>query len=374
MRCLYHCDKKATGILDRVKLIRVLKDNAYNAPVKEDFVKYEPGVLRGKKVILIRPYQGICCQLDAKNTFTTSTIFCKYEEVRVDTQLETSGDQQNTFIPQTQEEEELCNVLDNATTRDLMEIADILGVHFQDDCSAEELTFYPDPPENQADIDDIIARIEANDNDLKEVNLNNIKSIDEERWHRLFTALEAVNTNLESLEVANCDLGDNVGRSIQSALASNKTLAKVTLDSNCLSTHTILSILKSITVSKTVTEFRCNNQVRFWHIFTREPRSAAESTSDHVVVVVVGSQPKRPRSSRVMACICSLVCSNCNWQFIDFQLLGKRFGHQAESEIANLVEDCPQLMRLGITLEFRDPLNRVASQLKLNLDSKRVCA
>ncbi len=71
--------------------------------------------------------------------------------------------------------------------------------------------------------------------------------------------------------------------------------------------------------------FICRNRQREWKTFAqsdgqfdiftrgREPRSAAESTSDFVVVgggggvcVVVESLPKMARCSRVMACICSL--------------------------------------------------------------------
>ena len=50
-----------------------------------------------------------------------------------------------------------------------------------------------------------------------------------------------------------------------------------------------------------------------------------------------------------------------------FQINCKKLGHQVEYEIAKLLESCPQLLRLGITLEFRDPLNRVAKQLQRNL-------
>ncbi len=165
-------------------------------------------------------------------------------------------------MPQTEEEVEICEVLDLASNRDLMEIANILGVQFQTDCFAEELNLYPDPPNNEADVDDIIDRIEANEAGLTAVNLNNIKNIDGDRWRRLFEALRTANTNLEILEIANCGLDDSIGQYIHSALQENHTLKKLTLDSNLLSPMILLQILKSISASKTITEFRCNNQVR----------------------------------------------------------------------------------------------------------------
>ncbi len=76
MRCLYHCEKEATGIVDRKKLIQVLREAAYNAPVQEDFVKYEPGVVRGKKVkkVLIFCLQLIQSYLSFRVTAVSLTI------------------------------------------------------------------------------------------------------------------------------------------------------------------------------------------------------------------------------------------------------------------------------------------------------------
>lgn len=42
-----------------------------------------------------------------------------------------------------------------------------------------------------------------------------------------------------------------------------------------------------------------------------------------------------------------------------------------ESEIAALVEKCPQLLKLGATFEFRAPLHRVALQLQRNLTNSK---
>jgi hypothetical protein len=39
-----------------------------------------------------------------------------------------------------------------------------------------------------------------------------------------------------------------------------------------------------------------------------------------------------------------------------------------ECEIASLLEKAPQLVKLGISLEFRETLNKTALQLQKNLD------
>ena len=91
---------------------------------------------------------------------------------------------------------------------DLQEIADVLGVIYQDDCKAEKLTIYPAEVPNSINFEDIIERIEANDPTLTEVTLNNVKNLHSNQWLRLFTALEQANTVLETLHAANCNLKD----------------------------------------------------------------------------------------------------------------------------------------------------------------------
>ena len=53
MRCLYHCDKSPSRIVNRNHLIQFLRENALNAPLKEDIVPFIPGKKRGKKVSYI---------------------------------------------------------------------------------------------------------------------------------------------------------------------------------------------------------------------------------------------------------------------------------------------------------------------------------
>lgn len=50
MRCLYNCEKDATGDIDRSAMLRDLQEKAAKTPDIEDQVKFVPGLLRGKKV------------------------------------------------------------------------------------------------------------------------------------------------------------------------------------------------------------------------------------------------------------------------------------------------------------------------------------
>ena len=47
-------------------------------------------------------------------------------------------------------------------------------------------------------------------------------------------------------------------------------------------------------------------------------------------------------------------------------------GNRVETEIAEALQNTPQLVKLGITMEFRDTLNRAAVQLQKNLDKSKL--
>ena len=57
-----------------------------------------------------------------------------------------------------------------------------------------------------------------------------------------------------------------------------------------------------------------------------------------------------------------------NWLLFNLQQSRKYLGYQVESEIASMLELTPQLVKLGINMEFRDTLNRTVTQLQKNLD------
>lgn len=233
------------------------------------------------------------------------------------------------FEPETKEEIELCGILDSAESQELREIADILGVMYQDDCQAEKLRFYPAEEQNEINFSGLIDRIEANDPQLENVTLNNVKQFHSNQWKRLFKALEEVNTNLKILSVSNCNLKDFEAEFISEALSKNSTLKSLTLDSNLFTSKSIISILKAISASKSLEEIRINNQV------LRSIRFARFFKIDF------------------------------------FQQFCKRLGHQMEMEIVEIIDDCPQLLRLGLTLEFRAPLNKLARILQRNLSNHK---
>ena len=69
------------------------------------------------------------------------------------------------------------------------------------------------------------------------------------------------------------------------------------------------------------------------------------------------------------------LCKNCRkikvGLSLSFQLNCKYLGHRIEKEIADVLAMTPQLVKLGVTMEFRDSLNRTAIQLQKNLDKRK---
>ena len=61
----------------------------------------------------------------------------------------------------------------------------------------------------KANIDEVIKQATANDPELLDINLNNLKWISREKWTALFAALKE-NSTVESLSACNCDLTDSL--------------------------------------------------------------------------------------------------------------------------------------------------------------------
>ena len=184
----------------------------------------------------------------------------KDDSLRKDCDMTSEDD--TIFQPQNDEDKKFASILDEAQEDDLKEIADILGIMYQNDCSAEPLTAYPvEQFPNVVNFTDIIERIENNDPELKVLNLNNVHHLDKSQWLRIFKALEDKNDVVEEINAANCQLKDHLVPSIAQALSSNVSLKRLTLDSNQFTGQSLIQILKCLTSNCCLQELRFSNQV-----------------------------------------------------------------------------------------------------------------
>merc|ERR1712002_676109 len=206
VRTAYRCEKDPTGDLNRDSLIDCINEIALNTPDKEEKVKYEPGVKRGKAFV---PVYNESQQASMEKT--------ESGQVRLDP-----------------EEEEAPS---SATLDDIMALADILNTNPQDfvmEAYADPLQYFePDPP-NETNPKEVLEKLQSNDKETKDVCLNNVAGISEQLFCDIFNAIKN-NDQLTKLSACNCDLSDFAVQTLCSVLDQNSSLKSLSIENNRVS-------------------------------------------------------------------------------------------------------------------------------------------
>ena len=171
------CEKEPTGDLNRDSLINCINEIALNTPDQEEKVKFEPGVKRGKEYV------------------------AQYNEAEREA-MQKEDDGQVRLDPDMEE------ALQKATIKDIMELADILNTNPQDfvmEAYADPLQYFePDPP-NDVSAKEVLEKLQNNDGETKDVNLNNVMGISETMFCEIFNALKN-NDKCIKFSACNCDV------------------------------------------------------------------------------------------------------------------------------------------------------------------------
>ncbi|XP_043565077.1 leiomodin-2-like [Chiloscyllium plagiosum] len=165
------------------------------------------------------------------------------------------------------------------------------------------------PSGNAAFIDDILESIKNNDPEKTEINLNNIENISVATFTLIAEALK-YNTVVKILSLANTHADDHVACALADMLQVNRSITNLNIDSNYISGKGILAIIRAIQYNNVLTELRFHNQRH--------------------------------------------IC-----------------GGQVEMEIANLLKNNENLMKLGYHFELAGPRMAMTSILTRNLDKLR---
>ena len=164
-------------------LISHIKKGGLASPDKEDIFNFEAGVKRGK--IFFPTYTD-----EEQEEMNRKAEIA--EKVKLDP-----------------EEEE---ALAAASLEDVMALADILNTNPQNfimEAYANPLQYFePDPP-NSTDPKAVLEKLSSDDQEVKDVNLNNISGIEEKEMGEIFDALRK-NSSLTKLSVVNCDVSTSV--------------------------------------------------------------------------------------------------------------------------------------------------------------------
>lgn len=260
-RCRDQTDKTPTGPYKRDQLLKFLEEQAKNEKDWEDVVPFSPGVKRGKV------WEG-----DSGSEDGGERAASRFAGMEMPIELDFDD-----------EEDDFNEALDGAPERDLVDLAGILGMHNilnqpqyynalsgkqQDDSTgttfsgvirAYEPKETPDEPDNQTDVDDCIKRLEENEENMIEVNINNMKRVSKEKIRRLITAACA-SKYIEKLSMANTAISDSEARGLVELIENSPSLKVLNIESNFITPELLAKLLRSTLVTQTLTEFRAENQ------------------------------------------------------------------------------------------------------------------
>ncbi|XP_072215841.1 tropomodulin-1 [Excalfactoria chinensis] len=178
-------------------------------------------------------------------------------------------------------EPELEEALANASDAELCDIAAILGMHtlmsnqqYYEALGSSTIvnkeglnsvikpTKYkpvPDEEPNSTDVEETLKRIQSNDPDLEEVNLNNIMNIPVPTLKAFAEALKT-NSYVKKFSIVGTRSNDPVAFALAEMLKVNNTLKSLNVESNFISGSGILALVEALQSNTSLIELRIDNQ------------------------------------------------------------------------------------------------------------------
>ncbi|NXQ62908.1 TMOD1 protein, partial [Anthoscopus minutus] len=117
----------------------------------------------------------------------------------------------------------------------------------------------PDEEPNSTDVEETLKRIQSNDPDLEEVNLNNIMNIPIPTLKAFAEALKN-NTYVKKFSIVGTRSNDPVAFALAEMLKVNSTLKSLNVESNFISGSGILAIVEALEGNMSLVELRIDNQ------------------------------------------------------------------------------------------------------------------
>ncbi|NXS29915.1 TMOD1 protein, partial [Pomatostomus ruficeps] len=117
----------------------------------------------------------------------------------------------------------------------------------------------PDEEPNSTDVEETLKRIQSNDPDLEEVNLNNIMNIPIPTLKAFAEALKN-NTYVKKFSIVGTRSNDPVAFALAEMLKVNNTLKSLNVESNFISGLGILAIVEALEGNTSLVELRIDNQ------------------------------------------------------------------------------------------------------------------
>lgn len=236
--------KSPTGPLDRDALMQHLEKQALEVKEREDLVPFT-GEKKGKPFIPKNPKREIP----------------KEEQITLEPELE--------------------EALANATDAEMCDIAAILGMYtlmsnkqyYDAICSGnitnteginsvvqpDKYKPVPDEPPNPTNVEETLKKIQSNDRELEEVNLNNIKDIPIHTLKEICEAMKS-NTQVKKLSLVATRSNDPVAHAVAEMLKENKALQTLNIESNFITSAGMMEVIKAMKTNTTLSELKVDNQ------------------------------------------------------------------------------------------------------------------
>ncbi|KFO10900.1 Tropomodulin-1, partial [Balearica regulorum gibbericeps] len=119
----------------------------------------------------------------------------------------------------------------------------------------------PDEEPNSTDVEETLKRIQSNDPDLEEVNLNNIMNIPIPTLKAFAEALKN-NTYVKKFSIVGTRSNDPVAFALAEMLKVNNTLKSLNVESNFISGSGVLAVVEALQGNTSLVELRIDNQVK----------------------------------------------------------------------------------------------------------------
>ncbi|NXL86639.1 TMOD1 protein, partial [Alectura lathami] len=117
----------------------------------------------------------------------------------------------------------------------------------------------PDEEPNSTDVEETLKRIQSNDPDLEEVNLNNIMNIPIPTLKAFAEALKT-NAYVKKFSIVGTRSNDPVAFALAEMLKVNNTLKSLNVESNFISGSGILALVEALQGNTSLVELRIDNQ------------------------------------------------------------------------------------------------------------------
>ncbi|NXD16604.1 TMOD1 protein, partial [Nothocercus nigrocapillus] len=117
----------------------------------------------------------------------------------------------------------------------------------------------PDEEPNSTNVEETLKRIQNNDPDLEEVNLNNIRNIPIPTLKACAEALKS-NTYVKKFSIVGTRSNDPVSLALAEMLKENNTLKSLNIESNFISGSGILAVVEALQFNTSLIELRIDNQ------------------------------------------------------------------------------------------------------------------